>query len=272
LAAKKSNISSVVSIHNTYSKKPKFHRRIFNWYLSKYTSAILVDSEDIKKDVVEFDHVSSRLVHIIPSAVNLDSINTRFTKNESRGALGINKNDFVLGTIGRLEEQKGHRFLLEALSILKKEKIYIKLIIIGDGRLRKDLEGLSKVLTLEKQVLFLGTRTDIADLFPAMDVFIMPSLWEGLSVAMLTAMAAGLPVIATNVGGVRGVLEKNFCGIVIEPGDASKLVQAIKTATESKSILEKYAYLGRAVVENKYSDISMAKSIYKIYREVINIK
>ncbi len=96
-AAKKSNIPSVISIHNIYSKKPKFHRRAFNWYLSKYTSAILVDSRDIERDVIEFDRVPDKLVHIMPSSVDLDPIKTKFTRGESRGALEINTNDFVLG-------------------------------------------------------------------------------------------------------------------------------------------------------------------------------
>jgi len=268
-AAKRENIPAIISIHNTYNKQKKIHRRLINRYLLKYTSAIIVGSDDIKKDVVKYDHAPDKLIHTIPNSINISSIQTSFSRESARKNLGLSNNDLVLGTIGRLEEQKGHKFLLEALSILKKENIYIKLILIGDGRLRKDLEALSKILKIEKQVLFLGTRADIADLFPAMDVFIMPSLWEGLSLAMLTAMAAKLPVIATDVGGVKGVLEENSCGMVVKSGDASKLAQAIEQLMNNKPLLKRYASLGREVVKEKYSDVSMAKSILELYDSVL---
>mgnify|MGYP003974953123 FL=1 len=269
-AAKREDIPAIISIHNTYSKQKKIHRRLVNRYLLKYTDAIIVGSEDIKKDVVKYDSAPEKLIHIIPNSINLSLIETALNRDGARKNIGLHEGDFVLGTIGRLEEQKGQAFLISALDILRQKNFYLKLIIVGDGRLRNQLEEQVKELSLESQVIFLGTRTDLGDIFPAINVFVMPSLWEGLSLAMLTAMAAGLAVIATDVGGVKDILEENSCGIVVKPKDVKGLANAVIKLIEDQKLLLGYASKGKEVVCSNYSDQSMVSKIQRLYTEVIS--
>ena len=270
-AAKRENIPAIISIHNTYNKQKKIHRRLINRYLLKYTSAIIVGSDDIKKDVIKYDRAPDKLIHTIPNSINLSSIQTNFSRESARKNLGLSNDDLVLGTIGRLEEQKGHAFLINALAILQQKNYNLKLLIVGDGRLRNELESQVAELSLESQVIFLGTRTDLGDIFPAINIFVMPSLWEGLSLAMLTAMAAGLPVIATDVGGVRDVLEGNSCGLVVSPRDAEGLSNAIIELIKDQELLSRYADKGKEVVHNNYSDQSMVERIHKLYIQATDL-
>ena len=148
IAARKKRIPAIISIHNTYNKA-KIHRRIINWFLLRYTSAIIVGSEDIKQDVVKYDRATPNIIYKLNNAVNLSSIESKYDKDSSREMLDISGNDFLIGTIGRLEEQKGHSFLIDAIFKLQKKGFYPKLVIVGDGSLRGKLEQQVEDLSLQ---------------------------------------------------------------------------------------------------------------------------
>ncbi len=128
LAARKAGVPAVVSIHNTYGK-PKLHRQIVNWYLSRHTAAIIVGSEEIKRDVERYDHVSASRIEVIPNAVDLARSGSTLSKLEARARLGLAEHDLVMGSIGKLEEQKGHRYLIEALALLRHRGIVARLLL-----------------------------------------------------------------------------------------------------------------------------------------------
>jgi len=268
LAAKKAGIPVIASIHNTYNR-PKWHRRLVNWYLSHHTAAIIAGSEEIRHDIVRYDHVPESLVEIIPNSVDLSLSESALSKEEARSNLGLPENTLVLGTVGRLEEQKGHRYLIEALSLLIRDGLNAYLLLVGDGRERIALENLTTKLGLQDRVLFLGTRNDLGNLFRAMDLFIMPSLWEGLSLAMLSAMATSLPVIATSVGGVRQVLGNDEFGFTISPGDPQALAAKIKECQGDWQNTLHRGIQGMQHVRDHYSDDAMVKRLEVVYSRVL---
>jgi glycosyltransferase involved in cell wall biosynthesis len=267
LAAAKAGVPAIVSVHNTYTK-PKWHRRAINWYLSRHTSAIIAGSAEIKRDVVRFDHVQGDLVEVIPNSVDLSRSLSRLTAQQARDRLGLPPGCVVLGTVGRLEEQKGHRYLLQALALLH-GGMDVRLLLIGEGRERMALESLVRQLHLDEQVIFLGTRSDLGDLFRAMDLFVMPSLWEGLSLAMLSAMAAEVPVLATSVGGVTEVLGDDQYGRTVLPGDARALAEGIMDCLQQKEASRQRAILARKRVEDHYSDRSMVARLEAVYQRIL---
>ena len=122
----------------------------------------------------------------------------------------------------------------------------IKLIIAGDGRLRSELESQAAALGLAPQVSFLGARSDIADILRALDICVMPSLWEGLSIAMLEAMAAGLPLVISDVSGVAQAFGEEDCGIRVPPRDVAALAQAIRDLAQSPERRKKLGEAGGA--------------------------
>ncbi len=268
LAARKAGVPAVVSIHNTYGK-PKLHRQIVNWYLSRHTAAIIVGSEEIKRDVERYDHVSASRIEVIPNAVDLARSASTLSKLEARARLGLAERDLVMGSIGKLEEQKGHRYLIEALALLRHRGIVARLLLAGEGRKRSALESLVASLGLEHQVMLLGTRNDLGDLFRAMDVFVMPSLWEGLSLAMLSAMAAGLPVVATPVGGVSRVFCSDEYGFTVPAGNSAALADKIAECLQNLPAAMVKGMKGAQHVRDNYGDEAMVRRVEAVYEQAL---
>jgi L-malate glycosyltransferase len=268
LAARKAGVAAVASIHNTYTKH-KLHRQLINWYLGRHTAAIIAGSEEIKRDVVRYDHVPETLVEVIPNSVDLSRSHSTLSRGQARERLDIAANAIVLGTVGRLEEQKGHRFLIEAIALLRAQGVHALLLLVGEGREGAALKTLTASLGLEQQVMFLGTRDDLGDLFRAMDLFVMPSLWEGLSLAMLSAMAAELPVVATSVGGVPQVLGDDEYGYTVAAGDAAALAERIARCLADPSAMSRMGEKGAQRVRGNYSDEAMVRRVEAVYERVL---
>jgi glycosyltransferase involved in cell wall biosynthesis len=269
LAARRAGVPCVVSVHNTYTN-PEWHRRLINWWLSKrHTGAIIAGSPEIRRDILRYDRVSPALIEVIPNAVDLSRSESGLSRQEARARLHLDDDAFVVGTVGRLEEQKGHPYLLEALKHLKESGLKTVLLLVGGGREEAALRERAKALDLGDGVRFLGTRDDLGDLFRAMDVFAMPSLWEGLSLAMLSAMAAGLPVVATDVGGVVDVLGKNERGFVLQPKDARQLAERILWCCTHRAAAAEIAQRGEEFVRSNYSDTAMVQRLMIIYGRLL---
>lgn len=268
LAARRAGIPCVVSIHNTYTR-PKWHRRMANWWLARrHTGAIIAGSEEIRRDILRYDRVRPELVEVIPNAVDLSRSASALTRQAARERLGLAADTFVIGTVGRLEEQKGHRFLLDALDRLRAQGLDAVLLLVGGGREEATLREQAARLALGERVCFLGMRDDLGDLFRAMDLFVMPSLWEGLSLAMLSAMAARLPVVATNVGGVPEVLGDDERGFVLPPGDAVALAERIAWCFAHPDAAARAGTAGAAHVRANYSDAALVKRVEAVYERV----
>lgn len=271
LAAKKAGVAAVASIHNTYTKH-KLHRQFINWYLGRHTAAIIAGSEEIKRDVVRYDHVPESLVEVIPNSVDLSRSHSALSREQARERLDIPDSAIVLGTVGRLEEQKGQRYLIEALALLRAQGVNALLLLVGEGREGAALKALTASLGLEQQVMFLGTRDDLGDLFRAMDLFVMPSLWEGLSLAMLSAMAAGLPVVATSVGGVPQVLGEDEYGFTISAGDAAALAARIAQCLADPSGMALMGKKAAQHVRDNYSDEAMVSKVQAVYDKILVLR
>lgn len=257
-------IKVVAAVHNTY-KKVHWNRCLINYFLSKYTSSIVVGSKDVFNDVIKYDRVNPNLVHIIPNSVDMGMSESNLTKIEARKRLGFTENEFLIGTIGRLENQKGHEYLLRALSkLVISGHNDVRIIIVGHGSLKSHLKQLSFDLKLYKHVHFLGARNHLGDLYKAMDVYVMPSLWEGLSLAMISAMAAGLPVISTRVGGAQEILADNR-GVLVDLADSGALATEIVRVKDSYQVFLGIANLNIEYINNNYSDKKMTLAYEKLF-------
>lgn len=269
LAAARAGVPCVASFHNTYTN-PKWHRRLINWWLARrHTGAMIAGSPEIRRDILRYDGVSPTLVKVIPNGINLARSESGFSRQEARARFDLDDDTCVVGTVGRLEEQKGHRYLLEAIKHIKRSGLRVVLLLVGGGREEAALRQCANSLNIEDDVRFLGMRDDLGDLFRAMDIFAMPSLWEGLSLAMLSAMAAGLPVIATNVGGVSDVLGRNERGFVLPPKDSVEIAERVLWCWAHRAETAEVAQKGRDFVRSNYSDTAMVQRLMTIYERVL---
>jgi glycosyltransferase involved in cell wall biosynthesis len=252
----------VASIHNSYTGV-KAHRCLWNFLLAFFSHRLLVSSPKVYDDVRRWDRVPPRKLLVFPYGINLAELGTPLTRDQARTRLGIN--GFVLGMVGRLEEQKGHRHLLEALPELVREIPDLTVLLVGEGRQEEALKHLARALGVEDRVRFLGTRRDLPMIFKAMDLFVQPSLWEGLPLTLLMAMGAGLPVVATKVSGVQDVLAEGVNGLLVDPGDSRGLAGAVLRLYGDPALRTPLAAAGRETVARHYSREAMLQRLEALY-------
>lgn len=152
-----------------------------------------------------------------------------------RQELGFEPGDIVIGSVGRLSEQKGYIYLVRAAPLIFARYPEARIALTGDGELRGMLEQEARSLGVVERIRFLGLRTDAPDIYRALDLFVLPSLWEGLPTVALEAMAYGAPVVATDIPGTRDLLVDGENGWLARPADPADLARAVLTALESKA-------------------------------------
>jgi glycosyltransferase involved in cell wall biosynthesis len=180
--------------------------------------------------------IAPEKVTIIPNAVRPLASRGR---NDIRRQLGIPLHWTALLSVGRLVRQKGHEFLLRALPPLMEEFPDMGLVIIGEGELKCDLVRLSEDLSIQARVIFAGSHSSASELMSAFDIFVQPSLWEGMPLAVLEAMTAGVPVVATRVGGIPEAIEHEQSGLLVNAGVPSELTEALRTLLVDKCLRER---------------------------------
>ncbi len=208
--------------------------------------------------------VDRNKIRVIPSGVDAG----RFAVTNGRRACGEDAK--VVGCVGVLEQRKGHRFLLEAAALLKAQGLNLRYRIAGAGSLRPQLQQYAVRLGLENDVRFLDFVNDMTAFLADIDLFVMPSLFEGLGVAALEAMAAGKPVIATRVGGLVEAVRDEVTGLLVAPGDAAALAQAITRLVQDRVLAASMAVQGRARVEQQFSLEQMASQNESYYYELLH--
>ena len=186
----------------------------------------------------------------------------------ARRELGLPEEALVIGTIGRLNAQKGHTHLLDALALLRTRLPDLWTLIVGDGDLMESLKEQAARLGLGDRVVFAGHRTDVPDLLAALDVFCISSLYEGTPLALFEAMAAGRPIVSTAVDGCREVLEDGVSGVLIPPADAKALAGALERVVTNAELREA---LGRRALEEsrRYDVQACVEQMQTLYDQVL---
>lgn len=212
--------------------------------------------------------ISSDKVVTIPNGVDLN----RFKLSE----MSYSKNEFlksekgpVLGIVAGLRREKDHSTLIEALKEVSRIYPEIKLLIVGSGQLEKELRQKVEDLNLNRNVWFLGHRSDIPAILNALDLFVLTSLYEGLPLCLLEAMAAGKPVVATRVYGNVDVIEDGVTGLLVPPKNPVKLAEAILELLVDRERMANMGNAGRKVVEENYDLNEMVEAYKRIYIKLI---
>jgi glycosyltransferase involved in cell wall biosynthesis len=172
----------------------------------------------------------------------------------------------IVLSLARLDKQKGHCYLLEA-AVLVPEALFV---LAGDGPERPALEAQARALGLNGRVAFLGYREDVCDLLASCDLFVLPSLFEGLPLSVLEAMAAAKPVVATAIGGTDEAVVHGETGLLVPPADSAALAGAIRTALSEPILSRRLGAAGRARVREEFSAETMVRRITEIYDELLD--
>lgn len=186
-----------------------------------------------------------------------------------RERLGFQQDAVVIGTVSRLERQKGTAHLISALARIHHECPGARLLLVGDGSMRRDLERLAVSLGVRDKVVFTGALLDPGDALECMDMFALPSFREALPMAVLEAMARAKPVVATAVGGVPEAVVHGETGLLVPPGDDAALASALLTLASDPEKRREMGALGRTRFEASFTADAMARQTLEVYRRVL---
>ncbi len=270
LLASKGRVPSVTTNHNwlTAHWKLKTYCVLDSLWI-RFFDGIVAVSHEVKKDMLKY-RIPEDKIRVIDNGIALERfakvVETKNVKNQ----LGFEEKTRIIGTIGSLVIEKGHIYLLEAARQILDVVKDLKFLMIGDGPLRKQLEKKSEELGINRDVIFMGQRKDIPELLLAMDIFVLPSIKEGLPVALLEAMAAKRPVIATRVGAIPKVIKSKDIGILVEPKDITGLRDAIVDLVNHPERRNLLAREGFSRVCMDFSSDEMGKHYLKLYKEITN--
>jgi glycosyltransferase involved in cell wall biosynthesis len=206
---------------------------------------------------------------IVYNGIELDKFAIPLDRQKVRRLFGIAPTEFIFGNVGRLHEQKGHRFLLHALAKLDHRA---RLLIVGDGELKAELTTLVAELNIADRVTFLGSRTDIYEFLSAIDVFVMPSLWEGQPIALIEALAIGKPCIATAVDGIPELIDRGVNRYLVAPRSAAELASAMNLTIDRLDQIKPESELSSIEIAAKFSAHNMVEEIANIYIVELNKK
>jgi glycosyltransferase involved in cell wall biosynthesis len=232
----------------------------------KFGTQVLAVSEAMKRDLVNFGlspHRVQVVVNAVGSAENRDM--THANREAVRKSLGICSPDFVVGYVGRLSAEKGLKYLLTACADLVMSSVPLRALIIGEGPERKELEQLSRELGLGDRAIFAGFQEDIARWFPCMDIFVLPSLTEGTPMALLEAMAHGVPAVASAVGGVPQVIRHGDTGLLVSPANAREISGAVLTLYRDAATRRAMAQNARTLANTRYGVAEWINRIETVY-------
>lgn len=187
----------------------------------------------------------------------------------NRDIIEFCQNGFIIGSIGRLSKEKGFNNLIESVYELNKTGVKAKLIIIGEGYERDNLERLTMKLGMKDNVLMPGYENKAWQYLPLFDVFVLPSLTEGFPITILEAMQSGVPIVATRVGGVPEILDEGAAGVLVKPGDVKVLTQEILSLLKNPAYSKNLAKKAKEIAFTRYSDKNMALEYQKIYMSLV---
>jgi glycosyltransferase involved in cell wall biosynthesis len=207
--------------------------------------------------------VSPSKIQVIPNGVDFFEVHPG-DREKVRKKLHVKEHELLLVAVGRLVYEKGHEFLIKAMVDVVKEFPNAKAVICGIGSLHDELSALIKSHSLENHVQLIGLWDDIPQLLSAADMFVLPSRWEGLSIALLEGMMAELPILATKVEGVEEALQDGVNGLLVAPGDSQALSRGILQLLSNPEMREQMGQAAHQQVLQGYTINAMCEQYLKV--------
>jgi glycosyltransferase involved in cell wall biosynthesis len=254
-------VSLVITEHTEASWQGRRARWISRW-IYRQAKHIIAVSTPIQRRLIERDGVSPDLITVIPNAV----VPSSEVRPDAHPALSDGP---LVGVVARLKPEKGVANFLKAAARVSPLFPEARFVIAGDGPLRRELGDLAEDLGLKSRVRFLGFRSDASALMQSMDVLAVPSLTEGSPLVTLEAMAAGLPVVASAVGGIPDQIRHDKEGLLVPPGDTGALGEALLDLLRDPSRARRLGEAGRRRATSEFGHPTMVKRIEDVYRSVL---
>lgn len=277
-----------------------FHGHIFHSYYGKLKTSIyltiekllakfatdkivVISQQQLREINQEFNVGKNSQFSVIPLGIDFENFpqSIKVCEQKLREEIGASDDEIIVGFLGRLTEIKNVSLLLKAAALSASSEMNLRFIIVGDGQLRARLEAESCSLGLSDRVTFLGHRSDVLELIAGMDIVALSSLNEGTPLSLIEAMASGVPVVATGVGGVVDLLGKidetkdgfAVChrGIMVESGNARSLCDGLMFLAQDDTLRKTLSQRGKKFVRSEYSIDRLTNDMRDLYRELMSV-
>lgn len=257
-----------------------FKRRFFRKVFPCWGQKVIAISEPVKEHLIKDFKVDEKNIVLIHNGIDVDKSRILAcpvgrqnpeSRMEIKKSLGLGEGP-VVGIVARLSDVKGHTYLIEAMSNVLEKIPDAQLLIVGEGKMKEDLVKLVKSLEIEKNVFFIAEVNDTKDVLSVMDLFVMPSLKEGLGLSLMEAMAFGLCVIGTEVGGIKSLIQDGYSGLLARPKDSEQLSRAILGLLQDE---QKRKSLGKNAQTFIYRNFPLEEMIQKteeVYLQCLDAK
>lgn len=235
------------------------------------TDRVIAVSQDTRQRLLERCAVPPERVSVIPNGIDLSPYREPLDRALLRRRLGWSAGEPVAGTVARLVPEKSQDLMVRAFAHAVAHGRPGRLVLVGDGPCRAELEVLAKGLGLDGRVEFLGFRRDVPSLLRAMDMFALSSRMEGMALTLIEAMASGLPVVATDVGGTREVVQAGITGRLVPAGDLDALALALRALFEDEKTRSTLGAAARRAAEERFSAERMARDYADLYDDALGL-
>lgn len=268
-AARRAGIKHIyTSGHNDDQFRYRLPIRLIQAYLWRQVNAGIAISEAVRQFMLKVEFAPPRKVHTVHYGYQPQPPDPSLRENFRR-ELNIPLDTPVFGSVCRLIEQKGLPFALRAFAQIADEFPDACYVLIGDGLLREELQAQAATLGIADHVRFAGWRSDAAARMVAFDVFLMPSLWEGFGLVMLEAMAARLPIIASNISALPEVVQDGVTGLLAAPRDVDRLAAHMRYLLRDQQAAQRMGQAGQARLTAEFSVDRMADRTLAVYQSAL---
>jgi len=272
LAARLAGVPVVFStVHNIVNPWKGGFRKMIDRLFARMSTGVIGCSEEVAQTLATRDKIPANRLRAIPNGIDLQKF-TQVSGAGVRAEFGLPESRQLIGVVGRLHPQKGHDDLFRALAAMRRARAgQLSCLVVGTGELQAQLHDQVAELGLERCVVFTGMRTDVPRLVAALDVFIMPSRWEGLPIALLEAMASSKPVLCTRVGGIPDVVHEGDNGLLIEPGDAPALQARLEWLLDDAAARQRLGQRARETVIERFDITRTAAAYNQLHMQALGL-
>jgi sugar transferase (PEP-CTERM/EpsH1 system associated) len=265
LAGKLARVPCIVYTEHGRDFSSGWKTRLANRVLGKLVDRVVAVADYGKRYLAEEEGIAAAKITTIHNGIDAARFAQDYDVDAIRSELGLTPDQPVIGIVARLDPIKNHALLIRAMARLAKQRADAVLLIIGDGPLRQELHSLRDELELAGQIRFLGARSDVPELLSALDLFVLCSKSEGLSLTLAEASAAARPIVATDVGGNSEVVEDGVSGVVIPSDDIEALVAALLKIVSDPELGRKMGRAGRERFERQFTLEGMVAAYQELY-------
>jgi sugar transferase (PEP-CTERM/EpsH1 system associated) len=259
--------------HTEHSNVDAFERKAnIELFLSFITRRIISDSRKVTDFMTGVQKINMDKIRTILNGIDVDRYGPGGSQGSGKADLGLDADDFLIGTVSRLVKVKDLITLLTAFNLVLRTVKNASLIIVGEGETRMELEEFIRDNGLSGRVKLLGARRDIPELLKLMDVFVLSSLSEGLSISLIEAMASEVPVVVTNVGGNPEVVIDKVTGFLVPVRSPDKMADAIVSILNNAGLADTFGKAGRERVMTTFNLNTMVREYEKVYEESYAVK